>query len=56
MNRVRRLAVSVACAVIDDGVGGGQHQCGVGRLSFSYYGESSCASFGACVKKLNFDE
>jgi hypothetical protein len=47
---------AVAYAVINDGAGGGQHQSGVDRLSFSYCSESSRASFGACVKKLIFDD
>jgi hypothetical protein len=47
--------MSVACAVINDGAGGGQHQSGVNRLFFSYCSESSRASFRACVKKLIFE-
>ena len=38
--------LAVACAVVvDDGAGGGQHQSGVDRLSFSYRSESSRANF-----------
>ena len=48
MNRARRS--SVACAVIDDGAGGGQLRSGVDRLSFSYHSDRT-----ASVKKLTSD-
>jgi hypothetical protein len=39
------VALSVAYAVIDDGVGGGQHQSGDGQLFLTYHSDRTGANF-----------